>query len=251
MRGFLKSIVFFSALLLGLEAIMRLLAPSPAAFALPSEVLQGLPYYLLPDKFGIDVLVTLGRTLIAFFFAFPLGLLIGTTAYKFPIVSGELRGMVDFLRSIPGTSLVPVFFVIFGIGEAAKIGAAIYGAALTVAISTIVGLSTISNERRRTAESMYGKANMTFLRFDFPEILPTLLVGLRTSISLSLVLVTVSEMFIGTDVGLGSVIMDSRYAGRIPELYISIFMTGLLGYLLNKAASLFENLASSAYPKFH
>ena len=245
-----QSALFFGALLLFLEVVMRLSGVSPAAFALPSEVLRELPRFVSFNRFGGDVIATLVRSIIAFAISFPAGLVIGAFAYKAPRAR-DVRALVDFLRSIPGTSLVPVFFVIFGIGEVSKIAAAVYGGALTVAISTIVGLSLINRERRYAIERLYGSTNASFLRFEFPEILPTLLVGLRTSISLCLVLVTVSEMFMGTDIGLGSIIMDSRYAGKIPVLYTAIFITGVLGFALNRAANLLEKLASSAFPRFY
>jgi len=246
----IRSAFFLILIMVSLELIVKIGNLSPAAFASPLEVIKEVPNFLRIDSFGQDVVATLLRSLAAFFISFPAGLLIGAVAFKIPYFSRDARALVDFLRSIPGTALVPVFFVIFGLGEISKISAAVYGGSLTVAIATLVGLSLIDNERRYAVESLYGKSNANFFRFELPEILPTLLVGLRTSISLCLVLVTVAEMFMGTDTGLGSVIMDSRYAGKIPTLYTAIFMTGILGFLLNKGANQIENLASIAYPKF-
>jgi len=189
---------------------LRITGASPAAFARPSEIFEVLPQFFLPSKFGNDTLMTLLRSVVAFLISFPLGLAIGAVAVKVPVVDAQFRSLVDFLRSIPGTSLVPVFFIIFGIGEVSKIAAAVYGGSLTTAIATIVGLQLLSTERKVAVASVYKPKYLNFWSFEFPEILPTLLVGLRTAISLCLVLVTVAEMFMGTDTGLGSVIMDSR-----------------------------------------
>lgn len=250
MLNFSRSALFFGGLLLLIELAMRYSQLSPAAFALPSEIFLELSNFLSPSRYGPDVLATLLRSVAAFSISFPFGLIIGLIACKTPYIAKDMKALVDFLRSIPGTSLIPIFFVVFGIGEASKIAAAVYGGALTAAISTIVGIQLIGAERRFAIESLYGSQNASFLKFEFPEILPTLLVGLRTSVSLCLVLVTVAEMFMGTDTGLGSVIMDSRYSGRIPVLYTAIAMTGVLGYLLNKATNFVEKAAANAYPKF-
>ena len=250
MKRFIKSLIFYTVLLCIIEATMRFMHLSPAAFALPSEILAHFPFFVVPSVHGSDILATAVRSLVAFAISVPLGVIIGLTAYKAMYVGSELRALVDFLRSIPGTSLVPVFFVIFGIGEISKVAAAVYGGSLTVAIAAIVGLKHITSERRYAVEGLYGRSSLPFWKFEFPEILPNLIVGFRTSISLCLVLVTVAEMFMGTSTGLGSVIMDSRYSGQIPTLYTAIFATGALGYLLNKLIGFLERFASTAYPRF-
>ncbi|MBI4842993.1 MAG: hypothetical protein HY809_01530 [Nitrospirae bacterium] len=59
------------------------------------------------------------------------------------------------------------------------------------------------------------------------------LFGLRVALSLSFVLIVVTEMFIGTTVGLGYEIMNSQMVYRIPDMYAGIVLTGIVGYLAN------------------
>lgn len=251
MKSSFKSALFFALLIAGLELLMRGLDLSPAAFATPFEIIRKIPRFVMPDAYALDIVMTFVRSIIAFVVAIPVGLFIGYAAVKTPFIAPDLRSVVDFLRSIPGTSLIPVFFVVFGIGETSKIAAAVYGASLTMAIATIIGLGLITRERRYNIETLYGKKAASFLRFELPDMMPTLIVGLRTAISLSLVLVTVAEMFMGTETGLGSVIMDTRYSGRIPSLYTAIVMTGVLGFILNKMIGGVETLIEQRYPGFN
>jgi len=41
-------------------------------------------------------------------------------------------------------------------------------------------------------------------------------------------------MFIGTTVGIGHRIIDNQLVYRIPEMYVAIFLIGIIGYILNK-----------------
>ncbi|HIH20405.1 TPA: ABC transporter permease, partial [Candidatus Micrarchaeota archaeon] len=58
--------------------------------------------------------------------------------------------------------------------------------------------------------------------------------GLRIALSLGLIVAIVTEMFIGTTVGLGRRIIDAQLVYRVPEMYAAIILTGILGYVLNR-----------------
>jgi NitT/TauT family transport system permease protein len=59
------------------------------------------------------------------------------------------------------------------------------------------------------------------------------MVGLRTGISTSLVVVVVAEMFIGSDQGLGHRIIEGEEVLHVTDMYSSIIIAGIIGYLLN------------------
>ena len=66
-----------------------------------------------------------------------------------------------------------------------------------------------------------------------PESAPGMFAGLRIALSLSFVLIVVTEMFIGTTMGLGYQIMNSQLVYRIPDMYAGIVLAGLTGYVAN------------------
>ena len=72
------------------------------------------------------------------------------------------------------------------------------------------------------------------------ESLPQTFVGLRTGVSMSLVIVIVAEMFIGSDTGLGHRIIDAQQVFNIRGMYAAILVTGALGYVLNLAFFMLE-----------
>jgi NitT/TauT family transport system permease protein len=72
------------------------------------------------------------------------------------------------------------------------------------------------------------------------ESLPQTFVGLRTGVSMALVIVIVAEMFIGSETGLGHRIIDAQQLFNIKDMYASILITGAFGYLLNLGFLLIE-----------
>jgi NitT/TauT family transport system permease protein len=58
-------------------------------------------------------------------------------------------------------------------------------------------------------------------------------VGLRSAVSMALVIVIVAEMFIGSDSGLGHRIINSQQVMNVRDMYASILSAGALGYALN------------------
>jgi NitT/TauT family transport system permease protein len=65
------------------------------------------------------------------------------------------------------------------------------------------------------------------------ESLQPIFVGLRSGVSMALVIVIVAEMFIGSDNGLGHRIIDSQQVLNVRDMYASILLAGALGYALN------------------
>lgn len=79
-----------------------------------------------------------------------------------------------------------------------------------------------------------------FWLVDIPEAAPQIFLGLRTGISLALILVVVSEMLIGSNHGLGKVIADMRYTDDKGRMYAALITTGMIGFACNKLLMLIE-----------
>ena len=72
------------------------------------------------------------------------------------------------------------------------------------------------------------------------ESLQPTFVGLRSAISMALVIVIVAEMFIGSDNGLGHRIIDAQQVLNVKTMYAAILAAGALGYALNVLFLLLE-----------
>ncbi len=168
--------------------------------------------------------------LLAILLGIPLGIVVGywERAYN------SLEFLIEFFRGFPATSLFPLFMLAFGIGDAAKIAIVIFSCSLVITINTLYGVRNSSKTRQMVAETMKASKTYIFSRVILPDALPYITAGLRTALSLTLIIVVILEMFIGTDKGLGHLIYNAHMTYQIPQMYATIVITGLIGYGMNK-----------------
>jgi NitT/TauT family transport system permease protein len=142
--------------------------------------------------------------------------------------------IVDFFRSLPALAIFPLLMFFFGIGDAAKIATTIFSCSLVVVVNSIYGVTNSRKTRQIVASLMEANPREIFLKVILMDALPQVFVGMRTSLSLAVVVVIVTEMFIGTTWGIGHRIFEAQLTYRVPEMYSSIIIAGMLGYGLNK-----------------
>jgi NitT/TauT family transport system permease protein len=180
-----------------------------------------------------DLYRTLYRVLYAFVlaavFGVPIGIVIGATERLY-------RGsefLIDFFRSTPATAMFPLFMLLFGLDEFSRIALAAFSAWLIITFNVGYGVLNARKTRVLAAQSMGASRLRVFATVIFFETLPQTFVGLRTGISIALVVIVVAEMFIGSVDGLGHRIIDAQISYNLKDLYGSILISGGLGYCLN------------------
>lgn len=200
----------------------------------PWAVLDSLYTGFFYGQLARDFVATIARSMIGFILAaiigIPLGLLIG----RIPFLARATQPTIDFFRSIPATALFPLFLFMFGIGNTAKVAIVIYACSLIILVNTAYGALQVKAPRILCASVMGATRWDVFWKIVVPESAPGIFAGLRVALSLSFVLVIVTEMFIGTTVGLGYRIIDAQLVYRIPEMYSGIMLAGLVGYAGNQ-----------------
>lgn len=238
--SFFRFFLFLFFLFGLIEITISVFRLSPAAFARPSEIFFSVYAFFLPSMMLPDVLGTIQRTLLAFILSFPVGIVFGIIASKSKYFDNELKFTIDFLRSIPATALIPLFLVLFGPHDLSKIAVGVFSGALSIAISVVVGEKSLNQDRKVVADLLKLRGFKRIILYELPEMAPVIFVGSRTAASLCLILVVVGEMFIGSNNGLGKVIMDTRYSDDVPTLYAAIVMTGVIGFFINFIFIYFE-----------
>ena len=221
------SILFIWILLTVLKLVDPIFLPAPWA------VLKSIVDGFVDGQLLYDLFVTVARSLSGFVLAaivgVPLGLLVG----RIKLVAEATEPTIDFFRSIPATALFPLFLFFFGIGDTAKIFIVVYACSLIILVNTAYGAFQVKKFRILSAQVMGATKWDVFWKIVVPESAPGIFAGLRIALSLSFVLIIVTEMFIGTTVGLGYRIINSQMVYRIPDMYAGIVLVGIIGYLSN------------------
>lgn len=207
---------------------------NPLFLPSPWKVIVTLFQLFSTGAIEADILKTLYRMILGFGLGAIIGIPIGLLMGKSEKVYHSLEFLVDFFRSIPVTALFPLFLVVFGIGDVAKFSIVAWSSCLIILINTMYGVKNSKKTRTMVAQTMGANNFEVFTKVVFFEAVPHIVAGLRTALSLALIVVVVTEMFMGTELGIGQRIFNASITYRISEMYSAIIIAGLLGFLLNK-----------------
>jgi NitT/TauT family transport system permease protein len=204
--------------------IDALFLPSPPAVG--AALLEGVRTGTLPAHAG----ATLARALAGFAIAFSIGVPLGIAMGRWRALARLLDPLVDLLRAIPPTALLPLFTLLFALGDATKLALVVYGCTFVVLVNAASGARAVSRVRLDATRLLGLSTAQQFWWVVVPESAPAVMAGARVGLSLALMLVVVSEMFAGTTRGLGQAIAEagSRYA--MAECWAAIVCAGLLGW---------------------
>jgi NitT/TauT family transport system permease protein len=207
--------------------IKVILLPTP--WATLSALVTGLAGGPMMTDFGFTLMRTIEAFIIAAVVGVPLGVVLGSNerAYR------SVEFLIDFFRSTPSSALIPLFLLIFGVSNINKVAIAAFGALLIVLFNSAYGVMNARKQRVMAARVMGASRWQIFKDVLIWESLQPTFVGLRSAVSMALVIVIVAEMFIGSDNGLGHRIIDSQQVLNVKSMYASILAAGALGYVLN------------------
>ena len=167
--------------------------------------------------------------LAAILVAVPVGLAIGWNR----VASGTLDPTVQLLRPIPITAWLPFSIAVFGIRDMGAVFLIALGAFYPIVVNTAQGARDIERNLVRAA-MMMGAGKWTVLRrVVLPASLPSIFTGLRIGLGIAWTAVIVAEM-VAVKSGLGYVLWDAYYVGRMDVVIADMATIGLLGLISDR-----------------
>ncbi|HMH18799.1 MAG TPA: ABC transporter permease [Burkholderiales bacterium] len=161
--------------------------------------------------------------------AIPLGLMIGW--------SGLTRRLVDptiqLLRPVPITAWLPFAIAVFGIYDASALFLIGMGAFYPIVVNTTHGVRDTNLLLLRAARMMGAGPGTVLAKVVFPSALPSIFTGMRLGIGVAWTAVIVAEM-IAVKSGLGYVLWDAYYVGRMDICVATMVSVGALGFISDR-----------------
>jgi len=168
--------------------------------------------------FGIATIVGVGLGI-------PLGMSRWTRSLAMP--------HVEYWRAMPPPALLPISIVLLhSIGDVQKVSFIAFFCLFPILLNTMDGVRAIDPTLIDTARSFNVSRWERIRRLVFPAALPQISAGMRTSLSLAVIIMVVSEYFSSTS-GVGFVLLNSKNTFQFTPMWAAILLIGLLGYLLN------------------
>lgn len=243
MRKFYSALIrivglFFVLLVWQIVSSLNLL--NPTLFPSPAKAFTAFANLFIHSNILKDIISTLQRVLLSFFVATLLGVFIGLIIGSAKYLYKSFEWLIDFFQSIPVVTLYPIFILLFGINDEAKIAMTFWTTFWIITFNTIYGVKQTSKIRREVAKVYGASKTQSFKWITFYEALPQILVGMRVAISNALLAEIMCEMFMGSHLGIGQKLYESKVKLSTPDLYALVSITGILGIILNRIFVLLE-----------
>jgi ABC-type nitrate/sulfonate/bicarbonate transport system permease component len=204
-----------------------------------TDILSTFADTWLFERVGSDVVPSLLRMGLGYGIAVVAGIGLGLLLGLSPRARRGAAPIVEFLRAIPPPALLPFAILVIGVGNSMKIFIIAFVCLWPILLNTIDGVTGIDPTLRETTR-VYGiEGRERLWRVMLPAASPQIFAGMRTSVSLALILMVISEMVASTN-GIGYFVLQSQRTFALPEMWSGILLLGILGYAFNGAFVLIE-----------
>ncbi|HEX7749499.1 MAG TPA: ABC transporter permease [Bordetella sp.] len=174
--------------------------------------------------------------LLAMLLGIPLGLSIGWSR----LMSHMFDPLIQGLRPIPITAWLPFSIALFGIRDMGAIFLIFLGGFYAIVVNTTQGARDVDRNLVRAAQMMGAKPAHMLRRVVLPAAMPSIFTGLRIGLGISWTAVIVSEM-VAVKSGLGYVLWDAYYVGRMDIVLADMVSIGLMGFISDRLIVMIEH----------
>ncbi len=146
-----------------------------------------------------------------------------------------------FINTIPILAIAPILVLIFGPGMTAKVVIAALICFFPTLVNMVRGLQSVSPQTLELARILSASKSEVFWKIRLPSSLPFLFSALKIAATTCVIGAIVGE-WIGANVGLGALIIESTFNFRSPLLYATVFLSSGLSVFLFASVTIAEKL---------
>ncbi|MBC8129961.1 MAG: ABC transporter permease subunit [Rhizobiaceae bacterium] len=252
---FLAMLPFVAALVLYAVASDLRLAANPADKLLPAfeTIAAGFRRMALtPDPrtgdylMWVDTAASVTRILAALAISTVLALVVGLVLGLLPMARATFAPFVSVVSMVPPLALLPILFILLGLGESAKITLIAIGITPFLIRDLAARVEELPREQTIKAETLGATSWQLALRVTLPQILPRLIDSVRLSLGPAWLFLIAAEA-IASESGLGyRIFLVRRYLSMDVILPYVAWIT-LIAFLMDFALRL---LQARAFPWF-
>lgn len=236
-KRFIYPAVFFVLVLAVWEVVVtmfdvpRFIMPAPSAIA--------GKFFATGTGLWRHARLTMFESILGFALAVITGLTLAILISRFEVVQLTIYPYLIALSTIPVLAIAPLLILWFGFGILPKIIVSALISFLPIVINTMRGLEAVDYRLLELMYSLSASQSQVYRKIRFYTALPYIFAALKVSIAGAVVGAVVGE-FLGSDTGLGYLIIRASSRLDTPLLFMSITLLGILGVSLFLVITLVE-----------
>lgn len=182
--------------------------------------------------FWLDTAASLKRLLLGVALSAVLGLLFGVVSGLLPLLRASLSPLVTIISLIPPMAILPILFIVFGLGELSKVVLIVIGIAPFLIRDLQSRVLEIPQELLIKAQTLGASTWQIALRVVLPQVLPRLIEAVRLSLGAAWLFLIAAEAIASTE-GLGYRIFLVRRYMSMEVILPYVAWIALLAYLMD------------------
>lgn len=176
--------------------------------------------------------ISLWRVIRGMFWGSLIGIPVGFSMGLSSIARGFFDTPVEMFRPIPPLALLPLFILVFGIGDGTAVRLLIFASVWIMIIAARSGVQAANLSKVRAAYSLGASKRQVLTKVLLPNALPELFTGFRVAMGVSWGTLVAAEL-VGAPTGLGAMIFAARPFFRLDVVVVGIIVIAVLGVLLD------------------
>jgi NitT/TauT family transport system permease protein len=184
-----------------------------------------------PNNLWAATYVTMKNTFWGFVVGSLTGVMAGLALGRSEMLTKIYQPYIVALNSIPRIALVPLIILIFGLGDMSKIMTAWVTVFFVVFFNTFEGARSVDRDHIAAANLLGASRWQVLKTVVMPSTLGWVFASLTPAVSFSLIGVIVGE-FIGTERGLGKLIVEAQARAESADMMVAIFVLMVVGIIL-------------------
>jgi ABC-type nitrate/sulfonate/bicarbonate transport system permease component len=212
---------------------------SPFLIPPPTAVVRAAIPMMYSGEYFQDVGISLVRIFIGFATGTATAVFLGLLLGRLRVVRQLLDPIIEVLRYLSPTAMIPIAVIWFGIGEMSKYFLIFWGTFFIIVISTIDGVLRVPVTRVRAAQCLGASRIQIFTQIIIPTILPAIITGMRLAMASSFMSIIPAEM-LAADSGIGYLLQASAALAQTDRIFVALVTISVLGVIVD---SLFRFMA--------
>jgi NitT/TauT family transport system permease protein/taurine transport system permease protein len=215
----------------------------------PLEVIRTAIPMLMSGEILGDVAISMTRVVVGFATGSLAGIITGVLLGRIRFLHDLLDPIIELLRYLSPTAMIPIAVIWFGIGELSKYFLIFWGTFFIVVISTTAGVWRAPIARQRAAECLGANQLQIFVLVVIPSAVPYIVTGMRVAMASSFMSIIPAEI-LAADSGIGYLLQKSSMLLQTNRIFVALLTICILGFIVDRIFRFFVDRVLARYMSF-
>jgi ABC-type nitrate/sulfonate/bicarbonate transport system permease component len=226
---------------LGTWQLLSTFVFNPFLIPPPLEVVRAAVPMITSGDIFRDVAISMSRVLIGYVSGSIAAIIFGVLLGRIKWLNDLLDPVIELMRYLSPTAMIPIAVIWFGIGEMSKYFLIFWGTFFIVLVNTIAGVWRVPLTRQRAAECLGATRLRILTSIVIPSAVPDVITGMRVAMASSFMSIIPAEI-LAADSGIGYLLQKSSMLMQTSTIFVALLTICILGFTVDR---LFRTLVTT------